>query len=215
MRHAMTIFTAGLAVTFVLPLDAAVDPKVGSHGSYVGGVISSSDRLPPREGAYHGTSSHVFIGGDAILTCSSHGVFRSNDRPPRRRGDSVDIAYLATFEGELALAPPLVSELTVYPILDPIRMVERVTFTGRDRRTRVYDTELVALDFRGSSFPEDIIARVSTQRRTLGWTTITRLPRRRFLIETTYNVWMELSVDGGRTWHQQDRPVTMSLVQAR
>jgi hypothetical protein len=213
MKWAIIVFSASLAIMLALPFNA--DAKVKKHTRHSTGVVSSSDRLPPMEGEYHGASSHLFMDGQAILTCSRHGVFQSNDDPPERKGESVDIDYMATFEGELTLSPPLVDRPTVYPIEEEIRMVERVTLIGRKRGERNFDIELISLDFEGSSFPDSVLVRESTQQRTRGRTNIERLPRRKFQINTTYNVWMELSLDRGQTWNHQDIPVKMSLMQRR
>ncbi len=180
--------------------------------SQSGGVVSSSDRLPPTEGAYHGSSSHIFLDGQAVLTCSSHGTFQSSESPPKKKGESKDIAYGARFLGDITLRPPLVDRTTVIPIDQPIRMVERITNTGRNRGDRIFDTELISMSLSGGALPAGIIIRESTSKETLGRTRIERLPKRQFRIHTSYQVWMELSLDGGRTWHQQDRPVSMMLM---
>ncbi len=212
MRSPTTILITSMALAVALPGSAETESDTERDESLSVGVVSSSDRLPPVEGEYHGTSSHIFMGGAVRLTCGGHGTFEGNGLPPKKKGEAVDIDYLATFIGDLAITSPSTGETTVYPLNEEIRMVERVKYVGRDRGARVFDVELVSLEFPVSGFPDGVIARESTQRRTLGCTTIRRLPRRRFLIETTYDVWMELSVDGGREWHQQEVPVKMMLV---
>jgi hypothetical protein len=44
-----------------------------------------------------------------------------------------------------------------------------------------------------------------------GRTTITTLARGRYRIETAYDVWLELSLDGGRSWSRAAAPVRMTL----
>jgi len=209
----MSILIGGLVLALALPPDAWTGSNVRESADECVGVISSSDRLPPLEGEYHGKSSHIFLGGQAVLTCSNHGTFQGNGEPPKKKGEAVDIAYLATFVGELALTDPASGAMTAYPLDEEIRMVERVTYVERERGARVFDTELVSLSFRGSGFPAGVIARQSAEHRTLGRTIIRRLPQRKFCIETVYQVWMELSLDGGLTWNQQDVPVEMVLMQ--
>jgi len=176
------------------------------------GVVTKNRKLPPLQSAWHGAAPHIFLGGQAVLTCSSHGTFSGQKVPPKRKADQVDLNYGAVFTGELTLTPPLVSETLTYPLKEPIRMSERLIRTGARGGTSTYSTELTELVFRGSGFPRNVIVRESPDHTSAGKAQLTKRSKGQFLFQSSYQVWLEISVDGGRSWHLSRDPVTMFLV---
>jgi hypothetical protein len=175
------------------------------------GIVTSSDALPPREAAYHGGGIHMFLGGQARATCSSHGGFTSSVQAPSRSGSTVVADYSATFVGELTLDPPLAPRRTVYPIRERAHMVERIRLAEVRGDTRVFETEMVTLDIRGGGLPAGVMFRVSPSARSAGRATVTALPRGRYQIDGFFDIRLEISLDGGRTWHQAQEGVRMAL----
>jgi hypothetical protein len=193
------VLVAGLTLT---PLASAAgqDP----------GILVASVSLPSADAAYHG-GTHVFLDGRARLTCSSHGDFTSSVDPPRAPGTTAIADYFSTFTGALSLEPPLVSSATVFPIVERAHMAERITFGERRGSSQVLDTEMIALDLQGPGMPEGVIVRESPALASTGRTTITTLARGRYRVESFFDVWLEISLDGGRSWHRADAPVRMSI----
>jgi len=178
-----------------------------SAGAQEAGVTVSRVTLPPAEGAYHG-GTHLFPAAGARLTCSTHGGFSGSVAPPTMPGTTVIADYRATFIGELVLGS---AATDVHPISEPVHMVERITFGERRGDVQVLDTEIVALDLKGSDLPRGVLVRESPSRGSFGRTTITTLERGRTRIESYYDVWLELSTDGGRSWHAAEAAVRMSI----
>ncbi len=174
-------------------------------------VIADSNRLPPAGSAWKGDAPHHFLDEQVTLFCGSHGTISGNGDPPDQKGQSSVIQYKAVFTGELTLNPPLAENTRSYPISDPIRMTERITSRGSRGATRNYDTELTAVVFSGADFPENVSVRESPRRRSLGTASIGRTRQGTYKIQSSYEVWLEVSVDGGRSWHLASDAVTMKL----
>jgi hypothetical protein len=177
------------------------------------GVVAATIRLPSAGAAYHG-GTHVFLDGRARLTCSSHGGFTSGVEPPAAPGTTAIADYFATFAGELALDPPLARSAVVHPIEGRARMVERLTFAERREGVTVLDAEIVAFDLRGGGMPEGVLVRESPGTVSSGRTTVTTVSRGRYRVESSFDVWLELSLDGGRSWSRAAAPVRMTLAPA-
>jgi hypothetical protein len=178
----------------------------------VSGVLAEAMRLPPAGSAWAGDSPHLFLGGQARMFCGSHGTISGNDVPPTRQGQSATLEYDAVFTGELVLTSPETGAQQTYAIHDPIRMTERVTVRESRGGTLRYATELTAVEFEGADFPDGVRVRESPQRRSAGTASIARQRQGGFRIEASYQVWLELSLDGGRSWHVADNAVGMKLV---
>ncbi len=167
-------------------------------------------RLPVAGADYRGSSPHLFGGGAASLTCSSHGGFTSAAQPPRQLGAAVTSEYTATFEGELVLQPPLVRNASTHALQVQARMGERITLRTMGATQWVFDTELVTFELT-DGMPTDVMVRQSPAVRSTGVTTIAATSEGRSIVETSYDVWLEISVDGGQSWVPSDGSVRMTL----
>jgi len=174
------------------------------------GVQVGQESLPAVGAAYYGAQGHGFLGGSAVLTCSSHGEFTGAVAPPTAPGATVTSDYFATFTGQLVLAPPLVSTSVTHPLSVQVHMAERITLAGTQGAVRTFDTELVTFELGGSAAPAAMV-RESPARSSTGRTTITTLSGGQYRIESYYDVWLEISLDGGRSWHSADGAVRMTL----
>jgi hypothetical protein len=173
------------------------------------GIVVTEPRLPAAGAAYRG-GTHAFPGG-VRLTCGSHGGFTSSVAPPAGPGQTAIADYRATFVGELVLAATSAGGPVVHRIEAPVHMVERITFGERRGDTQALETELVALDLSGGGLPRGVLVRESPGLSSLGRATITALERGRARIESVYDVWLELSTDGGRSWSRAEAAVRMTL----
>lgn len=177
----------------------------------VSGIVAAGTALPPAGAAYHGAGVHTFLGGQATLVCSSHGEFTSSVEPPATEGAAATADYSATFVGQLSLSPPLVPETATYSIEERARMVERIALVGQRGSRRIFETELQTFDLRGPDLPAGVVVREGPVRRSMGRTTITTLSRGKYRIESSIDVWLEISLDAGRTWHPAAAAVGMQL----
>jgi hypothetical protein len=173
------------------------------------GVEAAQESLPATGGAYHGAAAHRFLSGNAQLTCSSHGSFSAGASPPTTPSAPVTSAYVATFNGQLVLTPPLVATTATHPLALPARMSERITLAATQGAVRTFDTELLTFELGDSTAPA--MVRESPSLASTGRTTITTLSGGRYRIETVYDVWLEISLDGGGTWQRAEAAVRMTL----
>lgn len=174
-------------------------------------VLTSRFQQPPANGAWVGDAPHRFMDGQVTLFCGSHGVFSGGGEPPRKSGETSLIEYSAVFQGELVLHPPLVSAPQTTTIDEPIRMTERLTAQDARDGLRRFSTELVAIEFSGTSFPDRVRVRESAARRSTGSASFDRNTEGQFEVQGSYQVWLEVSVDAGRSWHPAENAVSMQL----
>jgi hypothetical protein len=199
---------AVLFALLLLPLAACSGEEDGLLDP---GVTVIDVALPVAGAVYRGTEAHAFPDQQVTLFCGRHGTFSASAAPPEVIGETVQSEYTAMFEGELVLEPPAVPSAVTYPLSVPARMAERITLSSVSGDTRTFDTELVTFELQGSVMPEGIMVRESTDRASAGVTTITALSGGQSRVETRYDVWLEISRDGGRTWHLADNAVRMTL----
>ena len=197
------------AAVFVLATLACSGPSGDATGSP--GVQVGQDTLPAAGAAYHGDAPHLFFGGTVELTCSSHGNFTSAVAPPTTQGGTATSDYFATFEGQLVLSPPLVAATVTYPLSLQVHMVEQITLAATQGAMRTFDTELLTFELGGSSAPAGVMLRESPTIASIGRTTITTLSGGQYRIESFYDVWLEISLDGGGTWQPAEGVVRMTL----
>lgn len=184
----------------------------GTGGDPTGpGIQVGQESLPVAGAAYHGAAPHRFFDGDAELTCGSHGNFTNAVAPPAVQGGTVTSDYFATFEGELVLSPPLVRAAITHPLTVQAHMVERITLAETQDATRRFDTELLTFELGGSAMPDGVLVRESPSVASMGRTTITNLSDDRYRVDAFYDVWLEISMDAGGTWHRAEGAVRMTL----
>jgi hypothetical protein len=195
---------------FVTALVVAALASAGPARGQEASVVVAGDALPAAGAAWHGEGPHLFQEGSVALTCSSHGGFAAAVEPPRRPGATAVSEYAATFTGVVTLAPPAVAAPATHALSVPARMVERITLAARRGGTRVFDAELTALDLQGSGMPAGMRVRESPTQSSAGRYMITSV-RHGFRVESFYDVWLDVSLDDGRTWHPAQAPVRMWL----
>jgi hypothetical protein len=78
----------------------------------------------------------------------------------------------------------------------------------------IYDTEMLSLDLVGGTMPPDTMIRESPTKQSTGKTTIRESPTLPGLyhIDSFFDVFTELSIDGGQTWTPADGPMHLTGV---
>ena len=71
---------------------------------------------------------------------------------------------------------------------------------GLEILTGTFQTEMLALDLQGGSLPPGVMIRESPTLQSLGQTTITAIGPGQYQIDSFFDVFTELSIDGGATW---------------
>ncbi len=174
-------------------------------------IIVAEVSLPVAGTSYRGADSHRFLDETVTLFCGTHGVFTSSVEPPNEIGGSVLSSYLATFVGELVLQPAVGGSLVTHALTVQARMAERITLMETRGSSQIFNTELVTFELRGSGMPDNIVVRESSDLVSSGVATITAISGGMNRVESHYDVWLEISLDGGRTWNQAQDAVRMTL----
>lgn len=71
----------------------------------------------------------------------------------------------------------------------------------------VYDTEMLAMNLQGSALPPGVLIRESPTLPSRGLTTITELAGGMYRIDSFFDVFTELSIDGGQSWTPGAQPL--------
>ena len=174
------------------------------------GVVTSDVRFPVLGAAYHGSSPHLFSGGAVSLACGTHGVFSTSVEPPLEVGGTARSEYSATFVGELVLEPPVVSSTITHPLEVPAVMAESIVLTSDSGDRRVYTTELVTFQL-ADGMPDGVVVRESPDLVSAGPAVVTPTADGLHRVEAHYDVWLEISLDGGRSWEPAEAAVRMTL----
>ena len=167
----------------------------------VPGAPADAPALPVTDGLYRVQDEIVYTGPSfqAVVTTSTLQALA--DPPPIITDVGSD--EVATFQAVLAglvtadlgagMSDPLPGELT--------GPVETITFNKAGRTTGSFDTEMVSMSLAGE-VPGlgTVLVRESPSIASVGHTTIGDLDDGRFFVDSFFDVFTELSVDGGATW---------------
>ncbi len=111
-----------------------------------------------------------------------------------------------TGNGSLKRTPPAGGTISgVGPVTGQISF----THTHDIGTTRYFDTEMLALNLSGGTLPAGVMLRESPTLQSVGKTTLTTLPDGTYQISSFFDVFTELSVDGGTTWAPSDGPIRL------
>lgn len=90
--------------------------------------------------------------------------------------------------------------------------VTNTTEAGAAAGTGTYETEIISMSLRGGSFPAGVIVRESPTRRSVGTLRTDSSGGDDFIVDSFFDVFTEISVDGGQTWVPAHRAVRLPLV---
>ncbi len=91
-----------------------------------------------------------------------------------------------------------------------ITCIVRATSSFSDGTTSTFDTEMLQLDLSGGTLPSGIMVRESPSKASLGKTSARALSPGLFEVSSFFDVFTELSIDGGQTWTPQE-PMTLEF----
>src|ERR1041385_8677368 len=99
-----------------------------------------------------------------------------------------------------------------YRLASPGHVTVSVTHTFDDGDTQFFDTEMLEMDISGGALPVGTMIRESPSLPSKGKTSIRQLPSGQSYISSFFDVFTELSIDGGQTWTPQP-PVSLELTE--
>lgn len=158
--------------------------------------------IPPLDGAYVG-QFHSWGGGLFNLSDPIHSAFTNCAVPPTGGGTQNHV-FSSTVSGTISgpgLPPTFVS-------LPGANSTVRVTHTGDVGPASFFDTEMLQLDI----FGPGLLIRESPTFPSQGMTSITDLGGGMWSIDSFFDVFTELSIDGGQTWIPSDGFTRMRLI---
>lgn len=198
--------------TFVtITLAAVVVALAAGNAVLAQGIITPDPELPP-DGVYlsAGDVHANYVGPDLDLLLEQPEHKPIADQAVREQigADELEIFpsdLLGVVSGDTPLGP-----IGPTPVLltGPVQVLT----TGKwGNTTGTFDTEIIAMDLSGSVGPLPIIIRESPTQPSTGQTTITDLGGGLYHIDSFFDVFTELSVDGGSSWIPATGPVRMDL----
>jgi hypothetical protein len=85
------------------------------------------------------------------------------------------------------------------PFSAPAPCVTRVTLTQVNGSTRTFQTEMLSMNLTGGTLPANVRIRESPTLQSTGQTTIRAFSKGGFLIDSFFDIFVEVSLDGGQT----------------
>lgn len=76
----------------------------------------------------------------------------------------------------------------------------------------VFDTEMLSMTIQGGTMPPGVMIRESPTRQSLGQTTIVPLGNGKYSMDSFFDVFTEISFDGGQVWHASADSGRVTLV---
>lgn len=163
-------------------------------------LITTVPDLPPLGGVYLSTDVHQIFGGPAlefILSLPQHKVIV--DELKMRQGNDEVETFFSSLDANLEVK---VNGVTVQN--GPIQANGPTTTIvfGRVLSPTVgdFDTEMLSMNLSGGTLPPGVMIRESPTLPSLGHTTITDIGGGLYQIDSFFDVFTELSTDGGLSW---------------
>lgn len=176
-----------------------------------GGVNRPDECLPPNNSAYL-AGFHAMYTAQYLMSNPAHSRFTHCANPPTVIGGETMHAFgsqvcfrLSTNRGKTFKDLRAVAQCLVR-----VRLVEE----DPSSETRYFETEMLALDIRGGNLPPGVMIRESPTQPSMGQTRIQRMPGGGFHIDSFFDIFTELSLDGGATWIPSAQPGHVELAEA-
>lgn len=163
-------------------------------------VFSATDCIPPTNSSYIAGHSNAWqsfpvpSAPPAVLRNPVHSNFSTCITPPGFGGTATH-NFTSMVAGEVSLDGVSWIQLSA-----PATASIRVTWNSQVGGTRYFDCELLQLDVIGGTLPAGMRMRESASKASLGTATVTDTPGG-YLMASTFDVWMELSISNGLFWH--------------
>jgi hypothetical protein len=167
-------------------------PVVGRADCYYG----TSPNLPPLDGQYVSPDAwHALFAMGIILTDVVHKGF-TDSYPPPPPGMSAVHTFGSLVEGQMSMD----GGANFAPFWTTGPTTVRIASDHDSGNTRYFDTEMLGMDLSGGSLPMGVIIRESPMLASTGETDITDMGNGTYHIESFFDVFTELSLDGGNSW---------------
>jgi len=164
---------------------------------------------PPYDGKYRTAAQvHADFPG-LVIDQVEHTIFQEahcNTPPSVPNSPSIE-NFNTNVSGRYSLlnGPPT-------PFSAPAPCLTKVTLTQVNGDTRTFQTEMLQLNLSGGTLPPGVMIRESPSRPSLGQTTIRTVATGGYVIDSFFDIFVEVSMDGGLSWTPQtDGPTHVAL----
>jgi len=195
----------------LIALAAAVPPAFGGFLAN-GGINQSTPNLPPSTGGYvspadvHACYALIGLGNPLCLVQGDHSFF-TNPHYDVVPGTSNGLdQFGSTFTG-MATGASLGTNVMPLTLSGPVQV--EIFNRPSNNMTGTFDTEMLQLDLSGGP---GIMIRESPTLASTGMTKITDNGNGTFHIDSFFDIFTELSLDGGATWTPSTAPTHVDLV---
>jgi PKD repeat protein len=165
-------------------------------GSVVDEVSFPTADLPPPNGEYFSSPSPfaTFAPGVVVKDVVLRQFTQSIPPPPPAGTASHSCGSLVDFRLSTD------GGATFTPTTAPATLTFRITSLVDSGMARYFDTEMLALDIASGGLPAGVMIRESPTRSSPGRTSTRSLVTMEYMIDSFFDVFTELSTDGGQTW---------------
>lgn len=168
-------------------------------------LITNSANLPPIGGVYLSTNIHQIYGGAALqflLTLPQHKVIA--DELKFKQG----LDQNETFDSDLDANLQVIQAGTITIYNGPVHadgftntlVHNRYDAGGTEILTGTFATEMLSMNLSGTTPLGPFLIRESPTLQSTGQTSVAPIGGGQFLINSFFDVFTELSIDGGQTW---------------
>jgi autotransporter-associated beta strand protein len=172
-------------------------------------VPKPNPNLPPLDGTYVSPAQwHALYANGIIITNASHDKFNQTQPPPPPGGSQTE-NFGSTVHGLISMD----GGASFQPFSAPASVAVQVNSRSDEDTgpTRFFDTEMLALSLSGGNLPGGVMVRESPTKASLGRTSI-RGTSTGYQVSSFFDVFTEVSLDGGATWSPGiTHPGTMGL----
>ncbi|MGA2624788.1 MAG: SdrD B-like domain-containing protein [Bacteroidota bacterium] len=200
MKHIFTFF----ALLFAIALPALAQSDVPP-------VISPDDSLPVPgtvmlDPSDHPVTFHSVSFFDVFTDLSLDFSASSGKEAPRKEAPLKGTVSILRFDGEASASFSSNSGGTVrwHPA---VAASMRMQLTNDSGGVQTYSTEMLQLDISGGGQP--LMLRESPTLHSTGQTKLRESPTKGYMVSSFFDVFLELSVDGGATWTPADNSVRL------
>jgi hypothetical protein len=168
--------------------------------------VFPTNKLPPLNGQYVSPADwHAAYASGIYLTNASHKRFTQNFPPPPPGGTDTH-----SFGSQVEMDVRQPGQPAVHVVVPNVQVTVQVASTGSSGSDQHYDTEMLQLDIQGGNLPPGMMIRESPTKASTGKTSI-QPTTGGFAIDSFFDVFTELSLDGGQTWDPTTTPARMEL----
>ena len=163
--------------------------------------------LPPGGCAYVGVGTIDYGGSEKLNAVIVEQSNACHPFPP------LGASTLAMFDAVVDINLSSDGGSSYTTVAAPASLTAHVTTTNQIRNNKTIQTELLQMDVSGGSLPAGVLLRESPTLASSGQAQSTDLGGGQFQISSFFDVFTELSLDSGQTWHPASGSVHIDLLQ--